>query len=327
MSNDRRDFLAKCFGGAVTAASGVFVPYGSEAKGSDAVFEDKCSPASGGSLSWSYLPASTPKDQQIRLETDLTPSGTRLVRGDGKHIAFVNELAVCWTPATKQAWVGFGLFILPPTGEPTSAFHPHLGSASVGPVASKSFSPILLDEQDRTMPMAVCSYTYDPMSLMRSVYCGTFMEVKLTKPLKEHDISFMQCDSCSYYDRCLTFKAKTKADFANPQRAGEFSIWGPTTDINTAQRACPNCGHAGRQQLDFHDEKQLHKLYMVPDASLLALREPNSVVASFGPSDMGFNRRSAWIAQEKIIAQLEPTPNFMNDVFRTSYSRLFGSLL
>jgi len=42
---------------------------------------------------------------------------------------------------------------------------------------------------------------------------------------------------------------------------------------------------------------------------------------------MGFNRRSAWIAQEKIIAQLEPTPNFMNDVFRTSYSRLFGSLL
>ena len=249
MSNDRRDFLTKCFGGAVAAASGVFVPHGSEAKGSDAIFENKSPPVAypvtpGGSLAWSYLPASTPKDQQIHLETDLTPHGTRLVRGDGKHIAFVNKLAVCWTPATKQAWVGFGLYLLPPC-EPTTAFHPRLGSAAVGPNASKSFSPVLLDEQGRTMPVDVYSYTYDPMAVLRSVYCGTFMEVKLIKPLKEFDLSFMHCARCLHYDRCLVFKAKTPLNAAEQKQDDDFRVWGPTEDVNTAQRACPNCEHTG----------------------------------------------------------------------------------
>jgi len=161
---------------------------------------------------------------------------------------------------------------------------------------------------------------------LRSVYCGTFMEVKLIKPLKEFDLSFMHCARCLHYDRCLVFKAKTPLNAAEQKQDDDFRVWGPTEDVNTAQRACPNCEHTGRQQIDFHDEKQLHKLYMIPDASLVALREPNSVAASFGPCDMDFNQRPVWLAKEKIVAQLEPSPSFMNDVFRTAYSRLFGPL-
>jgi hypothetical protein len=264
----------------------------------------------------------------LRVETDLTPDGTHILTPEGKHLWYVDELLIRFVPGYDLCWVGFNLII--PRNPATL------------PVDSQGIVPRITYHVDRNQDAwpqvsaqdggrfnAILAQYKQDWTCLATAFMSGMLPVKLTKPLKDHDISFMRCAHCNTYRRCLTFTPEEC-------KLGPWQIGTGDKGINTAEKACPKCYQQGGEQVDLHDEAQLYKLYMTPHTSHVVFeREPQKlalglVFPAYGClREIDLNNRPKWLASEtgtRPVCQLLPKPSPLNDVFMHSWGPLFGGL-
>lgn len=258
------------------------------------------------------------------METNFLPEGTRFLVDGDQPLGLVQELIVQWH-SSGCYWLGLQLLLVDRGRLPG-----HVSEALIRQrlVTHDCRMEVLL-AGDRPLNMTVLQYTrHAVVPGLDDVFLASLQTrpIRFTRPLKELDITFMRCSRCGHYDRCLCFDAQ----------ATEHG-WAPAAAMRTAQRACPRCGHSGRQELDFHDEKLLKKLYMTPTTSHLVFRRhPDDSFPAAGetetdlsivPAGFCVNNRPAWLAaacRDAPVAQILPKPSFLNDVFLASFGRMFS---
>lgn len=318
MPESRRDFLAKCLGG-------MTIPLVA-ATGAQAVTN---SPSSATPSAHDALALTRPShgfrpSHHVSVETNFLPEGTRFFVDGDKPLGLVQELLIQWYPSGCY-WLGLQLLLLDhdllPGHGPVAHTRQYL-------VAQDDSMEVCLAD-DRPLNMSVLQYNRRIVPAgLDDVFLSALQTrpLRFTRPLKDLNISFMRCANCGAYDRCLRFE---------PEEHTEG--WGPGGVFDTAQRNCPCCGFSGRQQLDFHDEKLLKKLYMTPTTSHLVFhRHPDdrfpseeTVETNVSVIPAGFNvhNRPAWLAAElqgSPVAQVLPKPSYLHDVFLASFGSLFG---
>ena len=285
----RRSFLAACLGGATLS---VTLPESTETQANDKTLKEFINPRLGESYD---LPV------RLRVETDFTPKNTHLFTLEGLKLKYVSEMLIQFVPQTGRHWIGISVFVTDPLWDLKKLDQIDLGG------------------------LKIYSAQHNPATNILHLFAGGFCSLKVTRDLEELDVTFRYCLKCFKYTRRLIFESEMTADG-----------WrGPIKPVDTAKK-CMHCGYEYSvcddpviEEIKLKTFNQLYKCYMTPETSHLVLGIPErtkSLINDF-PATLHIGNRPRWLAEEhgnNPVAQIEPKPSFMNDIFLRGFSQLFG---
>jgi len=330
MSESRRGFLAKIFGGTLVAAAGGAIKV-AEAKEAPGVSKKEIGPYELESTEAELREAFAAQHELIERDKqlfgpnwspphividDFKPATTDILINDTK-IAFVDRLYAWWPNQGDKPWVGMRIVI------PVKGFNHNAMMAKIkgeipnvvfGPCKATSAFPVFLQHPTKEEPLHVnvMSLERDEHELQRVFACENG-RVSFNQPVPE--IKFMRCSRCDHYERMLTEDQRK----GQPADGWVVNVGEP----GSYSKMCPRCSCRDRKEVVINEKSHPYKLAMDCESTWMSwYREDASPdaprVRHFGwPQGFNPHNTAAWLPKDKIPqARIFPEPNYQDALSR-----------
>lgn len=297
MSRSRRGFLAACLGGAgLTLLPKALSQEGLQPPVESAEAEDRQPQGA--------TPAST-----IRVETDLTPLGTRFYTQDGRRLLFVQELFLEFQPGFKQAWAGMKILLpnlssgFPPPESPEEFY------ARVEPSAGARRLPRITDDRGCSLGLKAVQLTLGVLDGVDSAFLVGQVPVVVGCDLRAARVEGLHCPKC-----------QTVNVFRQPRAVRN----GWTVECGQpGGMACPVCRESGLAYEVVDPLPCLYRVMLTPETShLLFAARPREPELRGPPADFTLDRRAAFVADPPAGASLVQFHPELDPVFAAIYGML-----
>jgi len=344
MSESRRGFLAKIFGGTLVAAAGGAIKV-TEAKED---FDEAAAVKAVNDYTGKMVKDRTPDifrevgpyelestefaSETVKLDpsappftkwapphivlNDFKPATTGIYINDAK-IAFVDRVYAWWPNQGDKPWVGMRIVI------PVKGFNHNAMMAKIkgeipnvvfGPCKATSAFPVFLQHPTKEEPLHVnvMSLERDEHELQRVFACENG-RVSFNQPVPE--IKFMRCSRCDHYERMLTEDQRK----GQPADGWVVNVGEP----GSYSKMCPRCSCRDRKEVVINEKSHPYKLAMDCESTWMSwYREDASPdaprVRHFGwPQGFNPHNTAAWLPKDKIPqARIFPEPNYQDALSR-----------
>ena len=315
MSESRRGFLAKIFGGTLVAAAGGAIKVAEAKEDLDvksaeeyAKIHKEVERTASGRNRQQWAPPHIVID-------DYKPATTDILINDTK-IAFVDRVYAWWPNQGDDPWVGMRI-VIPKGYNHTAMMHKIKGEiprvAYGSPNLNHDCFPCLKHPtKDELLHVNVMSLERDEYELQRIFACENG-RVSFNQPVPE--IKFMRCSRCDHYERMLTEDQRK----GQPADGWVVNVGEP----GSYSKMCPRCSCRDRKEVVINEKSHPYKLAMDCESTWMSwYREDASPdaprVQHFGwPQGFNPHNTAAWLPKDKIPqARIFPEPNYRDALSR-----------